>query len=117
MSHYAKIDENGIVTQVIVADFSFICTGAVGDPSEWISTSYNTFAGKHTQGGTPFRKNYASIGFKFDRERNAFIPPQPFPSWLLNEETCQWYPPVAMPIDGKRYFWNEVSKGWVEAKK
>jgi hypothetical protein len=113
MSHFAKI-ESGVVTQVIVAEQEFINSGAVGDPSMWVQTSYNTHAGQHTLGGTPLRKNYAGIGYTYDSERDAFYTPQPYPSWILNEETCLWAAPVAMPVDGKMYNWNEESLSWVE---
>ncbi len=113
MSHFAKV-ENGIVTQVIVAEQDFIDTGLVGIPSSWVQTSYNTYAGQHTLGGTPLRKNYAGIGYTYDSVRDAFYAPQPFTSWTLNEETCLWAAPVAMPLDGKIYNWNEESLSWVE---
>jgi hypothetical protein len=93
MSHFAKI-ENNIVTQVIVAEQDFIDTGILGDPSQWIQTSYNTRGGVHLNGGTPLRKNYAGIGYTYDSVLDAFIPPKPHASWLLNEDTCQWHPPV-----------------------
>ena len=77
-------------------------------------TSYNTHGGVHALGGTPFRKNYAGIGYTFDSGRDAFITPQPFPSWLLNEQSCQWESPVPMPTDGE-YSWDEATKNWIEA--
>ena len=83
-------------------------------PGEWIATSYNTYGGVHIQGGTPLRKNYAGVGYSYDAVRDAFIPPQPFPSWTLNEDTCQWDAPVAMPTDGKMYQWEEQTQAWVE---
>ena len=113
MSHFAKV-ENGIVTQVIVAEQDFINSGAVGDPALWVQTSYNTRGGAHSSGGTPLRKNYAGIGYAYDATRDAFIPPKPFASWLLNEDTCLWDAPVAMPTDGKRYTWDEETTSWVE---
>jgi hypothetical protein len=113
MAHFAQIDENNIVVQVIVAEQDFIDSGIVGDPSKWIQTSYNTYAGQHPD-GRPLRKNYAGIGYTYDSVRDAFIPPKPFESWLLNEETCLWYPPVPMPNDGKRYYWNEEQVNWIE---
>ena len=97
MSHFAKV-ENGIVTHVIVAEQDFINSGLVGDPSIWIQTSYNTYAGEHRLGGTPLRKNYAGLGYTYDSERDAFIPPNPFPSWILDENTCLWNPPTGRPI-------------------
>jgi len=111
MSHYAKV-ENGIVTQVIVAEEDFIQTGALGDPAGWIQTSYNTHGGQHSQGGTPLRKNYAGIGYTYDTNREAFIPPQPYASWVLNEDTCLWDAPVAMPTSGGPFVWNETTKSW-----
>jgi hypothetical protein len=83
-------------------------------PGEWIQTSYNTHGGEHKLGGTPLRKNYAGIGFTYDRVKDAFIPPKPFASWLLNEDTCLWNAPVAMPDDGKIYQWDEATVNWVE---
>lgn len=119
MSHFAKV-ENGIVTQVIVAEQDFINTGAVGDPSMWVQTSYNTYAGQHRNGGTPLRKNYAGIGMVYDSVRDAFYAPQPFPSWVLDEATCIWNAPVPMPADAgqgdppKAYNWDEATTNWVE---
>ena len=114
MSHFAQIDENNVVVQVIVAEQDFISSGAVGDPSRWIQTSYNTMGGEHSNGGTPLRKNYAGIGYTYDAVRDAFIPPKPFPSWVLNEDTCLWDAPVAMPQDEKRYTWDEENQSWAE---
>ena len=111
MSHFAKV-ENGLVTQVIVAEQDFINTGAVGDPSQWIQTSYNTQAGVHRLGGTPLRKNYAGIGYTYDAGRDAFIPPKPFNSWVLNEETCLWEAPTPCPEDDNKYLWDEALKQW-----
>lgn len=110
MSHYAKV-ENGIVTQVIVAEEDFIQTGALGDPAAWIQTSYNTRGGEHPE-GRPLRKNYAGIGYTYDSGRDAFIPPQPYPSWTLNEDTCLWDCPVAMPTEGGPFTWNEGAQSW-----
>ena len=113
MAHFAKVN-NGTVVQVIVAEPEFFNTFVDSSPGEWIQTSYNTHGGAHTLGGTPLRKNYAGIGFTYDRTRDAFIPPKPFASWLLNEDTCLWSAPVAMPNDGKQYEWNEDTQAWVE---
>ncbi len=113
MAHFAKVN-NGIVEQVIVAEPEFFNTFVDTSPGEWIQTSYNTHGGVHTLGGTPLRKNYAGIGYTYDRERDAFIPPKPFASWVLNEDTCLWDAPVAMPDDGKQYQWNEDTQAWVE---
>ena len=111
MAHFAEIVD-GIVQRVIVADTQEWCEQNLG--GTWVQTSYNTHGGQHTLGGTPLRKNYAGIGYTYDAGRDAFIPPQPFPSWLLNEETCLWDAPVAMPTDGKPYTWDEPTLNWVE---
>lgn len=116
MSHFAKV-ENTIVTQVIVAEQDFIDSGAVGDPSLWVQTSYNTQAGVHVNGGTPLRKNFAGIGYTYDKTRDAFIPPKPYASWVLDENTCQWNSPVPRPNDGKEYQWDEGSQSWVQVTK
>ena len=113
MSHFAKV-ENGIVTQVIVIEQDVLASGLWGDPASWVQTSYNTYGGQHTLGGTPLRKNYAGIGFTYDSVRDAFIAPQPFNSWLLNEDTCQWEAPTPMPVDGKLYKWDEETVSWKE---
>jgi hypothetical protein len=113
MSHFAKVVD-GIVTQVIVAEPEFFETFVDSSPGEWIQTSYNTHGGVHANGGTPLRKNYAGIGFTYDRTKDAFIPPKPFASWVLNEETCLWDAPVAMPSDGKMYQWDENTTNWIE---
>jgi hypothetical protein len=111
MAHFAQV-ENGIVMQVIVADQDVIDSGAFG--SGWVQTSYNTQGGQHRLGGTPFRKNYAGIGYTYDAQRDAFIPPKPYASWTLNEDTCLWQPPTLMPIDGKMYGWDEATLSWIE---
>ena len=112
MAHFAKV-ENGIVTQVIVIDQETLNTGNWGDPTSWIQTSYNTQGGQHPE-GRPLRKNYAGIGYTYDAGRDAFIPPKPFASWVLNETTCLWDSPVAMPTDDKMYRWDEATTSWVE---
>lgn len=114
MAHFAKVVD-GKVSQVIVAEPEFFETFVDTSPGEWIQTSYNTHGGVHTTGGTPLRKNYAGIGFTYDRTRDAFIPPQPYASWVLDEETALWNAPVAYPEDGKIYTWNEATTSWVEA--
>lgn len=111
MAHFAKVVD-GKVTQVIVAEPEFFKTFVDSSPGEWVQTSYNTRGGVHANGGIPLRKNYAGIGFTYDRTRDAFIPPQPFASWTLNEQTCLWDAPVAMPTDGKHYLWNESAQKW-----
>jgi hypothetical protein len=113
MSHFAKVN-NGMVEQVIVAEPEFFNTFVDSSPGAWIQTSFNTHGGVHTLGGTPLRKNYAGIGYTYDSQRDAFIPPKPFASWMLNEDTCLWDAPVAMPNDGKQYQWNEDTQAWVE---
>ena len=111
MSHFAKV-VNGIVTQVIVAEPEFFQTFVDSSPGEWIQTSYNTYGGQHRNSGTPLRKNYAGIGFTYDRSKDAFIPPKPYSSWVLNDETCLWEPPVPYPTDGEDYSWDEATLSW-----
>jgi hypothetical protein len=113
MGHFAKVTD-GIVTQVIVAEPEFFDTFVDSSPGQWIQTSYNTHGGVHANGGEPLRKNYAGVGFTYDAQRDAFIPPKPFASWVLNEDTCLWDAPVAMPTDGKQYQWDEATTSWVE---
>ena len=117
--HFAEIDENNIVKRVIVAEQDFIDSGAVGDSSNWIQTSYNTRGGVHyapnsdePDGGIALRKNYAGIGCTYDKDKDAFYQPQPYPSWLLNEDTCQWESPIPCPDDGSNYNWNEENQSW-----
>jgi hypothetical protein len=116
MAHFAQIDENNIVTQVLVIEQDVIDTGHFGDPASFIQTSYNTYGGQHTLGGTPLRKNYAGVGYTYDSVRDAFYAPQPYASWTLNEGTCLWEAPVAMPTDGKPYTWNEETLNWTEVQ-
>lgn len=116
MAHFAQIDENNTVIQVIVVEQDVIDTGLFGAPSSWIQTSYNTHGGQHLLGGTPLRKNYAGIGYTYDITRDAFIAPKPFPSWVLNEDTCQWEAPTPMPTDDKIYNWDEATTSWVEVE-
>lgn len=110
MAHFAEVDENNIVTRVLVTD-NFDSNGDEGYQwlldtfgGTWVKTSYN---------GT-IRKNFAGIGFTYDESRDAFIAPQPFDSWNLNEETCRYEAPVAYPTDGKAYDWDEATTNWVE---
>ena len=113
MAHFAKV-ENGVVTSVIVIDQGTLNTGHWGDPSSWIQTSYNTHGGQHPE-GRPLRKNYAGIGYSYDAVRDAFIPPKPYASWVLNENTCQWDAPTPMPVEaGKMFKWDEPTTAWVE---
>ena len=113
MSHFAQLDENNIVTRVLVIEQDVIDTGLFGDPSTWVQTSYNTYGGEHIQGGTPLRKNYAGIGYTYDAARDAFIPPNEFKGWVLNETTCQWESPTPMPVtEGVYYYWNNDTESW-----
>jgi hypothetical protein len=124
MSHFAEINSDNIVQRVIVAEQEFINSGAVGDASNWVQTSYNTTGGVHyapnksntPDGGVALRKNYAGIGYIYDATRDAFYAPQPFASWLLDDDTCQWNAPVAYPDDGKMYDWDEDTTSWVEVE-
>jgi hypothetical protein len=111
MAHFAKVS-NGKVVQVIVAEPEFFQTFVDTSPGEWIQTSYNTHGGQHPE-GRPLRKNYAGIGFTYDRTRDAFIPPKPYASWTLNEDTCLWDAPTPMPVDGfGLYNWDEATLSW-----
>ena len=115
MSHFAKLDNNNVVIFVTVGRQeddgreAELCA-RTGD--KYVQTSYNTSGGVHLLGGIPLRKNYAGIGYTYDEQRDAFIPPQPYPSWLLNEATCLWDAPVPMPEDGERYTWDEATTSW-----
>jgi hypothetical protein len=112
MAHYAKV-ENEIVTQVIVAEQEFINSGYVGEPTDWVQTSYNTHGNQHPE-GRPLRGNYAGIGYIYNSTNDVFYAPQPFPSWTLNNTTWLWEAPVAMPTDDKKYNWNESITNWEE---
>ena len=139
MAHFAEIDDSNRVIRVVVVDdkdtqdengnevesigAKYLSDGFKTydkngiedyDGGTWMRTSYNTTGGVHLLDGTPFRKNYAGIGMTYDEGRDAFIDTQPFPSWTLNEDTCQWEPPVSFPTDGKTYFWNEETTSWKE---
>ena len=111
MAHYAKV-EDSLVTKVIVAETEFFDIFVDSSPGKWIQTSYNTVSGVHTNGGTPLRKNFAGQDMIYDRERDAFYSPSPYPSWTLNETTCQWEAPIARPESGF-YDWNEENNQWV----
>jgi len=117
MGHFAKVN-NGVVEQVIVAEPEFFDTFVDSSPGQWIQTSYNTRGGVHygqdgqPDGGVALRKNYAGIGFSYDAQRDAFIPPKPYASWMLNEDTCQWEAPAPYPNDGRVYTWNETNQTW-----
>jgi hypothetical protein len=113
MAHFAKLDENNVVVFVTVGrdeDDEAELTARTGDVYK--QTSYNTIGGVHLLGGTPFRKNFAGIGYTYNAMRDAFIPPQPYQSWVLDDATCQWEAPVAMPNDGAKYLWNEANQDW-----
>jgi hypothetical protein len=118
MAHFAEIDENGIVLRVLVVDNAQESNGqdflanTLGLGGTWVKTSYNTVGGVHNNGGTPLRKNYAGIGYTYDSDRDAFIPPKPFASWTLDEDSCLWEAPVAYPTDGSMYTWNEETTSW-----
>lgn len=119
MAHYAILDENNIVIEVITGldgDETINYEEAYGNffNKTCKKTSYNTFGNIHLLGGTPFRKNYAGIGYKYDLELDAFLPPQPFSSWTLNVETGQWDPPIPYPKDGKSYSWDNENNVWTE---
>ena len=127
MAHFAEIDDSNIVLRVLVlydkdtqnksgnevesVGAKYLSDGFGGT---WKRTSYNTSGGVHSLGGTPFRKNYAGIGHTYDASKDAFYAPQPYDSWTLNEDTCQWDAPTAMPDDGKTYTWNEDTQAWDE---
>jgi len=120
MAHYAFLNMQNVVTEVITGK------DETEGPTNWEihygnireqvckRTSYNTFAGEHKLGGTPFRKNYAGIGYTYDAAKDAFIPPQPYASWVLNNDKCIWEPPVELPSGDKRYTWNEDTTSWDE---
>jgi hypothetical protein len=117
MSHFAKLDENNVVVFVTVGrqeddgKEAELCA-RTGD--RYVQTSYNTHGGVHNLGGTPLRKNYAGIGYTYDEARDAFIPPKPYPSWTLNEQTCLWDPPVPHPNDDNFWNWDETNQQWVQ---
>ena len=122
MGHFAKVVD-GRVTQVIVAEREFFDTFVDSSPGQWLRTSYNMRGGIHYEPNSDvpradqsqaLRKNYAGIGYSYDPVRDAFIPPQPFASWQLNEDTCLWSAPVAYPTDGKVYRWDEPTTAWIE---
>ena len=123
MAHFARLDSNNIVDFVVVGrdeDNGKEAELSARTGDVYKQTSYNTHGGVHALGGTPFRKNYAGLGYTYDAGRDAFVPPQPYPSWLLNETTCLWESPVPYPTDvgteenPKRYTWDEATTSWVE---
>ena len=121
MAHFAKLGAGNIVLTVNVVSNDVATTEQAGvdflnnlynTRDVWKQTSYNTKGGEHKLGGTPFRKNYAGVGYTYDQTKDAFIPPKPYPSWILNETTCLWEAPVVKPDDGQKYLWNEKTKQW-----
>ena len=114
MLHFAQIDENNLVTRVLVIDQDAVNSGLFGEPSTWIQTSYNVE-------GTPENdallcKKYAGIGYTYDSVRDGFIPPKLHASWILAEDTCKWQPPVPVPIEeGKTFAWDEATTSWIDA--
>jgi len=127
MAHFAKLGlENKVIAVHVVNNNELLVNGVENEQKGidflnnihktndvWKQTSYNTFGGVHKLDGTPFRKNYAGKGYTYDEDRDAFIPKQPFNSWTLNETTCRWEAPSAIPNDGKKYDWNETNQEWV----
>jgi hypothetical protein len=123
MAHYAYIDGNSTVIDVIVGPDEGTEPDGVSSWENYFTakgngralrTSYNTVGGEHGGGGEPYRKNYAGLGYTYDEERDAFIPPKPYGSWVLNEDTCLWDAPVPYPTDGGEYGWDEETTQWVE---
>ena len=121
MANFAKLGTGNIIEKVVVVSNDIATTeqagveflqNLYGDRATWKQTSFNTRGGVHKLGGTPFRKNYAGVGYKYDQTRDAFIEPKPYPSWTLNETTCLWDPPVVKPDDGQKYNWNEENQTW-----
>ena len=121
MAHFSKLGTGNIVEKVEIVSNDIAITEQDGidflnnlykTTDLWKQTSYNTKGGVHKLGGTPFRKNYGGIGFKYDQTRDAFIPPKPFDSWTLNETTCLWEAPISKPTDGQEYIWNEADQSW-----
>ena len=121
MAHFAKLGIGSKVERIEVVSNDVATTEQAGvdflnnlykTNDVWKQTSYNTIGGVHLLGGTPFRKNYAAVGFKYDQTKDAFIPPKPFQSWILNETSCLWESPVAKPDDGQSYDWNETNQTW-----
>ena len=121
MASFAKLGKGNIVEKVVAVSNDIATTEQAGvdflnnlynTRDVWKQTSYNTKAGVHLLGGTPFRKNHAGIGFTYDQERDAFIAPRPFDSWTINETTCEWEAPIAEPADGQDYDWNETTRQW-----
>ena len=122
MAPFAKLGTGNKVIKVEVVSNDIATTEQAGvdflnnlynTSDVWKQTSYNTIGGVHLLGGTPFRKNYAGVDYSYDQIKDAFISPKPFNSWVLNEDTCHWGPPIAYPTDGNNYTWNEETLNWV----
>lgn len=120
MAHFAEINSDNIVTRVIVVDAESESEGVnfiqnvLGLGGRWLQTSYNTLEGVHLNNGTQLRKNYAGVGYTYDEIRDAFVPPKPFSSWKLNENTCSWEPPIPYPPENGKFRWDETSSQWIE---
>jgi hypothetical protein len=121
MAHFAQLNSKNIVERVLTVNDNDAPTESegiiflqslYGSNEDWKQTSYNTYGGEHKLGGTPLRKNFAGVGYTYDRDRDAFYESKPFPSWILNEDTCLWECPVAYPDDGNMYNWNEETQAW-----
>ena len=121
MAHFAELDSNNKVIRVIVLDDEHqnngqeFCRSVFNTTNSFVQTSYNTIRGEHRLGGTPFRKNYASVGYTYDTIRDAFIPPKPYNSWILNENTCTWDPPIPWPGEqgaNTTTVWDEKNVSW-----
>ena len=119
MAHFAEIDSNNKVIRVLTLDDQYQNDGqnylsnVLGLGGTWIQTSYNTLGGQNLNGGTPLNMNYAGVGFTWDSNKPGFYAPQPFPSWVLNQNTYLWEAPIVYPNDGQKYNWDESSKSWV----
>jgi hypothetical protein len=117
MAHFAKLDENNVVTTVVVVHNNELLVDGVESEAKGVEFLVSLFGEsnwKQTSYNATIRKNAAGIGYTYDPDRDAFIPPQPFPSWLLDEQTCQWHPPIQYPSDDKRYEWDEQTTSWKE---
>ena len=121
MAHFSKLNSENTVVKVVVVSNDIATTEENGinflnklynSTDVWKQTSYNTYGGVHRLGGTSFRKNYGCVNFKYDETKDAFIPPKPYNSWILNETTCLWESPIAYPTDNQDYIWNEINQTW-----
>lgn len=122
MAHFARVKNNKVTSVIVIEQATldehggWVCPnmGEFSPKEDWIQTSYNTREGEHKMGGTPMRKNYAGRGYTYDAEKDAFIEPKPYDSWVLNEDKCIYEAPVSIPKDGKPYEWNEETSEWIE---